>query len=267
MPSTHLHFERAGQGETIVFLHGFMGASSDWLPVSSALQHEFDCIRVDLPAHGRSPLPLHQTPNLAWMSAQLTHLLEKLELTTVHLVGYSMGARVALYHALNHPEHLRSLTIESGAPGLADPDQRTARTRLDQERAHNLRTHGLQQFLTQWYAAPLFESLAKHPDFPRILEQRTAGNAHELAHVLEHISPGKQPDLTPLLTHLKVPSLWIAGELDNKYVQILTRAASQTPSATLAIIKNAGHNTHFEQPQQFTSVLTTFLHALKSPVP
>ena len=237
-----------------------MGSGKDWLPIAETLKDRFECVLIDLPGHGETLAPSHQiVANIAWMSEQIREFISAQNIVQFHLVGYSMGARIALLLALNHPEKLLSLTIESSEPGLQDEKVRADRVQLDIQRAYNIRINGLDAFLDKWYAATLFESLKQHPEVPKILAKRRLGNPDALAKIIEDVSAGQQTDLWPRVSELKIPSLWIAGALDIKYTPIVSHAAALTPHSTLKIITNAGHNAHLEQPYAFAQTLKKFL--------
>ncbi len=260
MNSSPIHYLRIGHGPTIVFLHGFMGASNDWLHIADALKDTFECVLLDLPGHGKTPAPCNETTaNIAWMAEQVRAFMTTQNIGRCHLVGYSMGARIALPLALNHPNLLQSMTIESNEPGLQDEKVRADRVHLDTQRAQSIREHGLDAFLDKWYAAPLFESLTKHPQFPKTLAKRRLNAPETVAKIIQDVSAGQQTNLWPRVCELSLPSLWITGELDTKYTPIVTRAAALAPRSTLKIIADAGHNAHLEQPDTYAQTLKKFL--------
>src|SRR3990167_2420505 len=89
---------KQGPGVPLVFLHGFLGSSRDWEPVCSYLP-PCQCIGIDLPGHGDSPFV--ETFNFPIPTPQF------------HLIGYSMGGRLAMQYALRYPERIASLLIVS----------------------------------------------------------------------------------------------------------------------------------------------------------
>lgn len=95
------------QGSAVLFLHGFLGTGEDWIPIMKAISRSTRCIAVDLPGHGGSKLLYHgknisERPNLSIdvVSDILSKVLSDISPGKVTLVGYSMGARIALYTAL-----------------------------------------------------------------------------------------------------------------------------------------------------------------------
>src|SRR5689334_17350674 len=85
-----------------VFLHGFLGNSQDWQEVASKLLAT--CIAFDLPGHGASAF----TEDFFLAFHQATK-----EFPPFHLVGYSMGGRLALQFAAKYPEKINKLTLLS----------------------------------------------------------------------------------------------------------------------------------------------------------
>lgn len=265
---TVLYFERstaaAENPPTAVFLHGFMGSIEDWTPIRAELEGAFDCIFIDLPGHGQSP-PLAQPkpddrrPAVQQITDAILDVLDRESIEKPHIVGYSMGGRVALHLAICAPGRVKSLVLESTSPGLSGAAARDARAALDSRRADALRAHGLGAFLDDWYQAGLFESLRLHPRFDEMLRLRKKGDAAALATVIEAMSPGRQPDHWPHLPDLHISTLLLAGALDHRYTESTREAAALLPDAQFQIASDAGHNIHFEAPKWFIQVLTEFI--------
>ncbi|MEL6494842.1 MAG: 2-succinyl-6-hydroxy-2,4-cyclohexadiene-1-carboxylate synthase, partial [Cyanobacteria bacterium J06623_7] len=89
--------------------------------------------------------------------------------------------------------------------------------------------------------------------------RRLDNNPQQLARSLRQIGLGSQPNLFPLLSQIKLPSLLIVGDLDQKFVAIAQKIARSIPQANLKTVKDAGHNVHFEHPQDFIQLLQHFL--------
>src|SRR5262249_35837898 len=117
-------------------------------------------LRIDLAGHGRSDAPPHDLApyRLERCSAQLARVARELALPPAHWLGYSMGGRAALGLAVWHPQVVRSLLPVAGGGGLADPAERAARIRADEELALAIERDGLSTFVERWMAQPLFAS-------------------------------------------------------------------------------------------------------------
>ena len=116
---------------TVVFLHGFLGAAQDWDPLTAALSRGRRCLALDLPGHGASsvqPAAPDGEGSALSMEAVAGAVAALLEAEgageePVVLVGYSMGARLALHLAARHPALFSKVAVVSGTPGIAGEEQ------------------------------------------------------------------------------------------------------------------------------------------------
>ncbi len=245
----------------LLFLHGFMGLADDWRELFARLEHDYYCIAPDLPGHGRNGFPLRKGGiSMQSVAGDLLKFLDHHKLDQVTLIGYSMGARLALYVALQHPERLRGLVLESGGPGIEDEYERRVRIALDDDRAYNLRCLGIEAFLDEWYRAPLFESLQRHPEkLEHLKKLHSVHNAEGLAEALQGLSTGRQPSLWDKLDRLHLPTLLMTGAFDHKFCRINRIMSESLPRCEWRMIGAAGHNTHLEQPDAYLTTLVRFL--------
>ncbi len=258
-----LHYLTSGNpgSPAVLFLHGFLGAGSDWEETISALSEEFYCVAPDLPGHGqttKSSNPKAYSMNGAARALQAT--LDELRIAQCAVVGYSMGGRLTLYLAALHPERWTRVVVESASPGIENPSERAERQRLDEKKAEELEKGDFEAFLQSWYQQPLFESLKRdRARFQRLLGQRKNNDPLELAKSLRGMSTGAQPSLWNKLPQLEVPLLVMAGEYDTKYRQIGERLAGLCKKASFTTVSNAGHNVHVENRKEFIKQLRHFL--------
>lgn len=261
MSDAALHFMTHGDERRppVLLLHGFMGTSSDWEEIAARLAPRFFCVSPDLPGHGRS-VGLSGRYTIEWTADLLKRVLEEARLDRVHVVGYSMGGRVALFFALTYPERCRSLVLESSSPGLVSEDERAARRGIDEARAVQIETGDYVEFLEEWYRQPLFETYKRHEGLlDRMVRSRRSNSPPDLARSLRGMGTGSQPSLWDRLDEIGMPVLAIAGALDGKYVETAERMAVLMPSARLAVVSDAGHNLHAEKPSAYVDILTDFL--------
>jgi 2-succinyl-6-hydroxy-2,4-cyclohexadiene-1-carboxylate synthase len=240
----------------LLLLHGFLGDSRDFAEVTTHLQTEFYCIRVDLPGHGQtqgiSDYGMNHTANL------ILDVLSSLNLTQAHLMGYSMGGRLALYLALHFPWQFPRVIVESASPGLLTTAERSARRQQDAALADRL-VADFPKFLNDWYRQPLFRSLPHHPDFASMQQRRWQNNPVELANSLRQMGLGTQPHLWDALAQHQAALLLLAGEGDRKFVAINQAMANCCAKARLQVISQAGHNIHLEQPLAWLAAIRQFL--------
>jgi 2-succinyl-6-hydroxy-2,4-cyclohexadiene-1-carboxylate synthase len=218
---------------------------------------------VDLPGHGASLGLPPDSYTIEGAIRALVGILDELEVVRPVVAGYSMGGRLALYLALRYPERCAGLFLESASPGLESSGERAARGAADESNAKRLESGDLRVFLRDWYRQPLFASLARDEELlRRTVEARRHNDPGELASSLRGMGTGSQPSLWGELESIAVPSLSIAGELDEKYAGISSRMAGINPRLESAVVPGAGHIVHSESPAAYISLLGRFVDGL-----
>lgn len=258
----YYHLQRAGQGEPLVLLHGFTGSGQSWEQHRPYFERSYSVITLDLPGHGSTESPADPARYAIDATARdLIALFDWLLLRRVHLLGYSMGGRVALYLAAHYPNRLKSLILVGASPGIADPAERAARAAHDRQLAGRIEQSGIEAFIDYWENLPLFASQRDLPAAERIRlrEARLRNNPLGLGNSLRGLSTGVQPSLWHMLDTLEMPTLLMAGALDTKFVGINQQMAQKMPCARLAIIPGAGHMPQLEQPLHFQRAALDFL--------
>ena len=243
----------------ITWIHGLFGAPTDFSAVAKRLTVPRRQASMPLPGHGGSPSLDHVSrPAFGEVAQAFIASLDALEISDTALIGYSMGARVAMHIARDYPERISELVVIGGHPGLDGDDARTGRQMLDRKRANRIRGGGLEAFLESWYLQPLFDRFRAHPDFDRIVEDRGAGDDHGVATTLERLSTGHQEPLQAQMTECSVPTLWVVGAEDTRYLKLLTPLAEAQDVGQLAVIPDAGHAVITEAPEALADVLNDF---------
>lgn len=259
---SHFHFSESGDrcNPHLLLLHGFLGCCHDWDDLMVQLCRDFHCLAVDLPGHGQTKTGDDELFSMEKCAEQLIALLDQLSIKSSHLLGYSMGGRLALYLALTWPGRFDKLILESASPGLKTEKERTQRQKHDLALAEKLRRVRMTEFLGDWYAQPLFESLHENQErFQELVNSRLQNDQCGLARSLVQMGTGSQPSLWDRLGELQNDLLLIVGENDNKFRAIGDEIASRIVSARLLIQPGCGHSPHFENPDRFVEHVSDFL--------
>jgi 2-succinyl-6-hydroxy-2,4-cyclohexadiene-1-carboxylate synthase len=200
---------------------------------------------------------------MAATAAGLAALFDRVLGEPAHLLGYSMGGRLALYVALHYPDRVRSLLLESASPGLADAEARAARRQRDEALAARIERAGVPAFVDFWGSIPLFASQAKLPADARarLREQRLRNRAAGLANSLRGMGTGAQPSLWPRLGEVTAPTLLLVGEEDAKFRGIALEMARLLPRSQTMVFPGAGHTVHLERPRAFVRHILPWLTA------
>jgi len=229
----------------LMLLHGFTQTSRSWDPFIEFLDPHWTIVRVDLPGHGASN---HADANLN----ETADLVAATCGRGIYL-GYSMGGRVALHVALQHPHLTSSLALIGATPGIEDEREREARRHADDELADSIERDGVSVFINRWLSNPMFDRL---PKTASDIAERNRNTATGLAQSLRHVGTGTQRSLWPQLSTLKMPTALIAGEEDHKFATIARKMTTAIGSnAELHLIAQAGHTAHLEQPAAVSAVL------------
>jgi 2-succinyl-6-hydroxy-2,4-cyclohexadiene-1-carboxylate synthase len=255
-------FEESGppDASALLLLHGFMGSRRDWKPVVASLSGSHRCIAVDLPGHGDTGAP---TDESLWTPegcvATLAALLAQRGGGAV--AGYSLGGRLALQLAVEHPKVVTRAVIVSATPGIAGECGRGQRRNQDEGGARKLEQAGLEAFLDEWYRLPLFAALREHPRFPEVLAKRRRNDPRLLARSLRQMGTGSQRSLWADLPVLHTPLLLLAGERDEKFTDIAFDVAARCPRAEAVVVRARGHALIEEDPEAVVRELSGFLAA------
>jgi 2-succinyl-6-hydroxy-2,4-cyclohexadiene-1-carboxylate synthase len=259
-----IHWHHIASGSTknppILFLHGFMGNSSDWLTILEKLQYRYFCLALDLPGHGKTRISGDDSQfRIEPTTESIIHYITNLSLKNTNLVGYSMGGRLVLYLAMKYPKYFNRIIIESTSPGLMDPIERLNRKQSDLALAREIEQGDMENFLEKWYQQPLFRSLISHPNFQQLFNSRLNNDPLALAKSLRYMSVGIQPSLWHKLQKIQLPVFILVGERDQRYRKIALMMTEKIPNATLKVVRNCGHNIHFENEDLYIDSITHFL--------
>lgn len=262
----HYHVKVQGKGPTVLFLHGFTGTASTWTAVQKGLPDRYRVVSVDLLGHGKSSAP--DDPKryaLTECVQDLTELVDELGLGRVHLVGYSMGGRLALHMALARQHLLVSLVLVSASPGIADATTREARLQSDAQLARLILDKGVRSFVDYWESIPLFATEKQLPPDQReaLRRERLSQRPQGLAGSLLGAGAGQQEYLMDALRTIGVPTLIVAGALDEKYVAFAHDMQRAMPNARKCIVPGTGHAVHRERPDVLAKLLSDHLQDLE----
>lgn len=256
--------ERSGQGNPLLLLHGFTGSIETWRPFLPALSASHDVIAVDLIGHGGSDAPRDPARyGMARCVEDVQGILDYYVLARVTVLGYSMGARIALHLAMEAPERVSALILEGGSPGIEDGSERESRRLADEALADEIERDGMAAFVMRWEQLPLFASQHRLSSEVRktLRMQRLRNTVTGMANVLRGLGTGAQESLWDRIDEVPIPTLLIVGAEDTTYRAIAAEMADRMPLADVAVVPDAGHAVHLEQPTPFQDLVLRFLRS------
>jgi pimeloyl-ACP methyl ester carboxylesterase len=250
-----LYCEVRGQGQPLVLIHGGQLDSRMWDDQFELFAKQFRVLRYDLRGYGGSP----RGDRLYSDAEDLSALLDYVGMPKAHLVGLSLGGRVALDFALLRPRRVVSLTLSG--PGLAGFD--TTFTEEDAQMFAVItaaRDEGLDIATELWLKNPYMAPAMEHARLAPRLRLLSRENAHNwLANPFLQRSP--RPLAAKRLVDVKAPTVLLIGGRDTKRAKdVVDFMAKEIAGARKAEFPKAGHILNMEDPEAFNRAVLDFLH-------
>lgn len=252
-----LNYRETGSDQPVFILHGMFGSLSNLGLLGRSLTEHYRVIMVDLRNHGDSPH--HPEMNYPVMADDIVRLMDNLNIESAHLIGHSMGGKIAMQVALNQPQRVNKLIVADIAPVLYKADR------------HDEILEGLSAL----HHAPL----ASRKEADQVLAQ-FVDEAGVRAFLLTNLARDKQTGtlrlklnieavidnyfdqltLAPTGTAYSGSTLFIRGA-DSNYIQERNHQVifQLFPNAKIETIENTGHWLHAEKPAEFNQLVQHFL--------
>lgn len=247
-----IHREIYGQGKPIVLIHGWAMHTGIWRKFAQQLAANHQVICLDLPGHGLSGTVKPYT-----LEKITSALIEAIPETPACIVGWSLGAAVALALTARYPYRVSSLILLAGNPRFVQEDNWAGvKTQLLSDFADNLQLN-CQQTLIRFLALQvnhLPEAKRILKELKKAIEECAPPTENDLKNGLEIL---KQADLRDLLMELKCPVTIIQGDEDTLVpVQTGRDIKRIKPDCKLNIIKGAGHVPFLSHQSQVIEIIT-----------
>ncbi|MGO2580054.1 MAG: alpha/beta fold hydrolase [Halomonas sp.] len=249
--------ENASDATPLVIIHGLLGSADNWRSHLKAWQRTRRVIAVDLRNHGRSPHA--EGMRYAMMADDVIALLDSLSIERAHVLGHSMGGKVAMSLARLSPERVVSLIVADIAPVAYEHGHDDVFAALESVREGKPKTRSEADVM-------LGEHVDSRPTrlFLATNLVRNDDNVMALRVGLDQIKrgysdiigepDGEQPYEGPTLVLRGADSPYVADAM-------LPALRAVMPSARVVTLKNAGHWLHADQPEAFQQAVEIFLNA------
>ncbi len=255
-----LNYFVSGEGTPVTLLHGFTQSGKSWNEVISKMPERWMWIVPDLRGHGATQTLNGAPCSMDACAADLEMLWEHLGVERTHLVGYSMGGRLALHVAARRPQRILSLLTIGAHAGL-DPDGREGRRLGDEALAQRIEKGGVAAFVDYWSSLPMFAGIDRRgPSFvAEVRADRLENHAAGLACSLRGMGAGAMEPVWDDLARVRFPCTFVAGQLDHGYVASARRLTATVLHSRVEVVLRAGHSVHQERPDPFARVLFNHL--------
>ena len=258
---TCLYYEEAGTGPPLVLIHGFTLDTRMGDDQFEVFSKHHRVVRYDMRGYGQSALPVLVE---GYSHADdLRALLDHLGITKTHVIGLSMGGRVAVNFTVEYPERTVSLiTVDTVLGGFTYSEEWSAFLGMLFSKA---RQSGVETSKELFLNSGLFQPALENPEVTsRLAEMVLSYSGWNLLN-----PPGPEISLeipaAKQLNKIDVPTLVIVGERDlQDFRDIADALECGIPKATKVIIPGVGHISNMEAPEKFNEVVLSFLSEINA---
>jgi pimeloyl-ACP methyl ester carboxylesterase len=251
-----VYYERHGQGQPLLFIHGLGSSTRDWQLQVAHFSQYYQPVLYDVRGHGQSDKPAGPY-NMTMFASDAAGLISTLALAPVHVVGISMGGMIALQLAIDAPHLIKSLTVVNAGPDLIP---RTFKQRFKVwQRFLIVRLLGMRK-MGQVLGGRLFPK-PEHEELRRLFEERWAENDPRA-----YMETGRALvgwSVIDQLGDIDIPTLVLAADQDYTPVSEKESFVSLMPQAELVVINDCRHALPVERPNSFNRALKAFLDSLE----
>jgi pimeloyl-ACP methyl ester carboxylesterase len=261
--ATSLYYEVSGKGTPIVFIHGVFCDTRNWEKQVNFFSTKYKVICYDARGYGKSALPDSIHPY--YQFEDLKNLLDYLGIDKAILVGHSMGGVIAMDFALHYPERVLALILPEGGSrfkGVWDSDPEA----LYQLKLPwiKLKLEGIQAGQNAFLQIPMIQISLKNKIAENIIRKMTLESPGWKWQLSNKQTP-YVPDSIGQLKKLRMPALLMYGELSpTMYYIAMKTFAEYMPNSKLVSLKNASHCLNLENPDDFNSLVMSFLTEVKT---
>ncbi len=248
-----LHYQRLGDGQPLVLLHGLFGSSNNWGNIAKHFSQTHQVICVDLRNHGKSPH--HHSQTYVDMAGDLLELCNALHLETIHLLGHSLGGKVAMQFATQYPERIDKLiVVDMAKRAYSDEHTHLIDAMMSVDLAHMQNRSDVDKTLKDSIPNMMVRQFL-------LMNLIKTNNGLQWRINLPALKANYPEFISPVCeaSFYHQPSLFIYGErsnyLSDSDISSIPKHFTQAEFASLP----TGHWVHAEAPQAFIKAVSAFL--------
>ncbi|HKQ28548.1 MAG TPA: alpha/beta hydrolase [Burkholderiales bacterium] len=263
-----LHYEEAGSGTPVVFVHEFAGDTRSWEPQLRFFSRRYRCIAFNARGYPPSDVPEDfERYSQARARDDIRDVLDQLRLERAHIVGLSMGAFATLHFGMAYGKRALSITVAGGGYGT-HPAQYRRFQEDSRKHAEFIRREGMAKF-AEYYGVSNTRVQFQNKDprgFAQFMQQLAEHSALGSANTMLGYQARRPSlyDLTAEMARINVPTLIMSGDEEEPCLEACLLMKRCIPTAGLALLPCSGHAINLEEPALFNQLLDDFFHQVES---
>lgn len=253
-----MNYQIKGRGANLVLIHGAVDNLKMWYYQVPVFSKRYRVITYDIRGSGKTERPEGEY-TMSTFAEDAYQLMKAIGVVNAYFLGFSMGGRIALELALNHPELVNGLVLAGSPVGSTPPSPET----LEWQRANlELLDKGdmkrAAEVMTARACAPDFKT--RNPtEFKRYMKVKLQNKSEGLARIMRGIAAPTNP---PDLSKVRCPVLIVAGETDQFIGVEQGKQAHEAIAGSKLVVLPAGHASAVELPEKFNTAVLEFLSGI-----
>jgi 3-oxoadipate enol-lactonase len=254
-----INCEIKGKGDNLVLIHGAGDNLNMWYHQVPVFSKRYRVITYDVRGSGKSASPEGEY-SISLFARDAYELMKALKVSQAYFLGYSMGGRIALQLALDHPEMVKALILANSSVGLTPPTpEAIERRKMIIGLLEKKDMKSFAEMMTVAAFSPDFKT--RNPaEFDRYMKVKMQNKPEGITRLMGALATPSPP---PDLSKIKCPVLIIVGEHDSYMSVEQGKLAQQAIAGSELVILPTGHAAAIEAPDKFNAAVLDFLSRVK----
>jgi pimeloyl-ACP methyl ester carboxylesterase len=248
-----------GEGEVLVFLHGYLEAKEIWKDFSKRFSGSYKVICIDVPGHGESGV-LADLHKMDEMAAVTDAVLQNEKIDSCVLFGHSMGGYVVMSFVENYPDKLKAYCLFHSTCFADNEEKKDNRDREIALVICGRKNQIIHTNIPKGFADLNLDSMGEEIQLAKEIAMASSNDG--TVALLRGMKDRK--DHSDALKRPSPPALLIWGKRDNYISEdVFTKLVELAPHASIIVLKNSGHMGFIEEPDLVFSGILNFLSSIE----
>ncbi len=254
--NSNIQYAIHGAGTPVMLIHGFGEDSSIWNEQIAFLKNDFQLIVPDLPGSGASAILRQENAGISDYAEVIAAILAEEKISSITMIGHSMGGYISLAFAEKYPEQLNALGLFHSGAYADDEEKKETRKKA----IAFIEQNGSYAFLKTSTSGLLFDPEKSKADIDQLIGKGNAFSPEALIQFYRAMIA--RPDRTSVLKTFPRPVLLIIGEYDKAIPFKHSMQQSHLPAIShIHILRSSAHMGMLEETAKANKILAEFLHS------